>query len=383
MPADDLTLGRLFLSQCDAEPAKRAYAMLVDDAQLGPACSFAELRRDVAQLAAWLASVSAPGDRVVLAFPAGLDFVRIFWACILSGRIAVPVPPPDRMRLHQAARRLSSIIEDARAALVLTTGELLDASASALDPGTFTLARWRALPDEAQRPAFPPFAAEVQASATSVAYLQYTSGSTSAPRGVRLSHANVIANARAMIACGHAGADARALSWLPHFHDYGLVIGIVSPIVAGATSYLMSPIAFLRRPVRWLDAIGRYGITHTGAPDSGFAACLQAVAGKPLTARLDSLRSLSCGAEPVRAETMERALAVFGAAGMPAAALMPSYGLAEAVLGVTIPQNGAVLRTVSVDATLLREGRFVERDADADSGAGTPVRRFVACGQPL
>ncbi|RZL95919.1 MAG: amino acid adenylation domain-containing protein [Variovorax sp.] len=374
----DTTLGSLFLSQCETYPEKLAYGMLVDDAQLGPSCSFGELRREVEQLAAWLVTVSAPGDRVVLAFPAGLDFVRIFWACILTGRIAVPVPPPDRMRLHQAAPRLRSIIADARAAVVLTTGALLDAAASALDPGTFTLARWRALPVEAERPGLAPRAIDVAPAPTSIAYLQYTSGSTSAPRGVRLSHANVIANARAMIFLGRGGSEARALSWLPHFHDYGLVIGIISPIVAGASSYLMSPIAFLRRPMRWLEAIGTYRITHTGAPDSGFAACLQAIEGKPITARLDSLLSLSCGAEPVRADTMERALAVFGAAGMPAAALMPSYGLAEAVLGVTIPQGGAVLRVVTVDAAQLRDGRFVERAAEGATG-----RRFVACGQPL
>ncbi len=211
----------------------------------------------------------------------------------------------------------------------------------------------------------------------SLAYLQYTSGSTSSPRGVRLTHANVIANIRAVTAANHGSDASRALCWLPHFHDYGLVFGVLAPVIAGATSYLMSPVAFLRRPLRWLDAVEAHRITHSGAPESAYAACLHALGDKPLGARLDSLVSLTCGAEPIRAATVERVLQVFGAAGLHPHAFAPSYGLAEAVLGVSSTLDAAP-RIVSADAAALRAHRF---EAVADTARD--ARRLVGCGRAI
>ncbi|WP_158101054.1 non-ribosomal peptide synthetase [Variovorax sp. JS1663] len=368
-------LASVFEAQCKARPAQMAFAFLGDDLSAAQQCSYAELREDAHRIAAWLSGETRAGDRVLLAFGPGLDFVRAFWACLLSGRVAVPVPSPDPARLQHAAPRLRSVIADSRAALVLTSAGLLEAAAAVLDPAAFATTRWAALPDAAQRAGtaadFTPPPIEPQ----TLAYLQYTSGSTSAPRGVRLTHANVLANVRALIAAGHGSADSRALSWLPHFHDYGLAFGVLAPVVAGARSYLMSPLAFLRRPLRWLEAVEKHRITHTGAPESAFAACLAALGGKPLAARLDSLVALSCGAEPIKAETAERVLAVFGAAGMGPRVFAPSYGLAEAVLGVSSASPDQPPRIVSADAAALLAGRF------QPSPDGSPTaRRLVGCG---
>ncbi|MBT2301354.1 amino acid adenylation domain-containing protein [Variovorax paradoxus] len=373
------TLASLFDAQCEAHANKLAYGFLKDDLSVAQESSYGRLQADVHAIAAWLSTQTHAGDRVLLAFAPGLDFVRVFWACLLSGRVAVPVPAPDPVRLHHAAPRLRSLIADSRAALVLTSAALLDAAAATLDPATFAMARWMALPDPAtlagaETDAFAPPAPEP----TSLAYLQYTSGSTSAPRGVRLTHANVIANIRAVVATTHGNDASRALCWLPHFHDYGLVFGVLAPAITGATSYLMSPIAFLRRPLRWLEAVAAHRITHSGAPESAYAACLQALGDKPLGVPLDSLVSLTCGAEPIRAATVERVLAVFGAAGLRPNAFAPSYGLAEAVLGVSSGMLDAPPRIVSADAAALLAHRF-EPVADTSGEA----RRLVGCGRAM
>ncbi|MGO4390645.1 amino acid adenylation domain-containing protein [Variovorax sp. M-6] len=373
------TLASLFEAQCEAHSGKLAYGFLKDDLSLAQESSYGRLLADVRSAAAWVSARTQAGDRVLLAFPPGLDFVRVFWACMLAGRVAVPVPAPDPVRLHHAAPRLRSLIADSRAALVLTNASLLDAAAATLDPATFAMARWMALPDSAtlaqsEFPAFAPPGLEPD----SLAYLQYTSGSTSSPRGVRLTHANVIANVRTVTAASDGDDASRSLCWLPHFHDYGLVFGILAPVIAGATGYLMSPVAFLRRPLRWLEAVATHRITHTGAPESALAACLQALGDKALGVRLDSLVSLTCGAEPIRAATVEGVLSVFGAAGLRPAAFAPSYGLAEAVLGVSSSMLDAPPRIVSADAAALLVHRF-----EPASDASREVRRLVGCGRAM
>lgn len=375
------TLASVFEARCRAHAQKLAFAFLTD-ARTPPAqTSYEQLLRDVRQTAAWLATSTRVGDRVLLAFPPGLDFVRVFWACLLSGRVAVPVPSPDPMRLHRAAPRLRSVIADSRAALVLSTASLLDAAAAALDPGTFAMARWQALPDAARLAADPRPFEPPPLGPNTLAYLQYTSGSTSSPRGVRLSHANVLANTRALIAAGRCDDTTRALSWLPHFHDYGLVCGVLTPVLAGASSFLMSPVSFVRRPLGWLEAIGEHRITHSGAPESAFAACLQALGGKAVEARLDSLLCLSCGAEPIRADTVEKLLAAFGPAGLRPEAFMPSYGLAEAVLGVSSSTSDTPPRIVAADPAALLHNRFEAVPAHAWSPR--EVRRLVSCGRAM
>ncbi|VWX62459.1 Amino acid adenylation domain-containing protein [Burkholderiales bacterium 8X] len=392
------TLGSLFLHRCEALGEQSAYAVLADDLSIREAIAFRELRLQVAQVASWLDRFTNAGERVLLAFPAGLEFELVFWACLLTGRVAVPVPAPDPLRLHHAAPRLRSIIADSRAAAVLTTPGLLDAAAATLDAATLSMARWMALPpmatlaaDDAEAVDRALLSSVARIPPSALAYLQYTSGSTSAPRGVRLTHANVLANALALQRGFKAEVGSRVLNWLPHFHDYGLVCGVIAPIVSGASTFLMSPIAFVRRPLRWLDAIERHSITHTGAPDSAFATCLQAAGDKPLAARLDSLVSLSCGAEPIRADTVERVMAVFGPAGLRPEALMCSYGLAEAVLGVTGGDRGWPPRIVDADAKALRDGRYVAATAGSSLQAAAPAsgvgagatRRLVGCGRPL
>ncbi|MGJ7544984.1 amino acid adenylation domain-containing protein [Variovorax sp. LT1R16] len=370
------TLSDVFDAQCSAHPERLAYVFLRDDLSVAEQLSHGALSAEVRALARGLAAIARPGDRVLLALPPGLDFVRAFWACMLAGCVAVPVPAPDPVRLLRSAPRLRGILDDTAAAWVWTSASLREAARQVFEPGMFTAARWIAADDLTGVAPLP-----APAAPDALAYLQYTSGSTLAPRGVRVSHAQVLANVRALHAATWVDDRSRALTWLPHFHDYGLIFGVIAPLCAGVTSWLMSPLAFLRRPLRWLEAITALRITHSGAPPSAYLACLRALDGAAPAGDLSSLVALSCGAEPIRVETLERVLAEFGRAGLRPEALLPAYGLAETVLGVSSSPPDRPPLLLAVDAGALLQDRVVPLADGAPATA--PATRLVGCGPPL
>ncbi len=339
------SLARQFISRCRSSGAEPLYRFLGDDAEVRESLDGETLLADASALAVALRRATPAGSRIVLLFPPGLAFVRAFWACVLAGRLAVPVPSLDAARLKNAAPRLKAIVEDAGAACVLTTSTLAPAwRATEGLPGISVLALppddvaglgadSEALSDDADAPV----------------YLQYTSGSTGTPRGVVIDSTNVMAQCAALAQCHGADADTRALSWLPHHHDFGLVMGVLAPVCTEARAWLMSPMSFLRRPLRWLDAIGRHGITHTGAPNFAYAACTAALRAAPgWQGDLRSLRSSSCGAEPIQAETLAEFARAFAPHGLQEGALAPAYGMAETVLAITqtAPGAGVAARTL-------------------------------------
>lgn len=382
------SLSRVFDEQCGTGGDRLAYVFLRDDLSTTDSLTFAQLGIECRALAGRLAAVAPVGSRVLLAFPPGLDFVRAFWACTLAGCVAVPVPAPDPVRLLRAAPRLRGILEDTSAALVLSSDAVIEAARDTLEPAMFALAPWMSLSGlQGTTAPKPPPASD--ATGSSLAYLQYTSGSTMAPRGVRLTHAQVLANVGALNAAGCVTTESRVLTWLPHFHDYGLVHGVIAPLCAGATSWLMSPLVFLRRPLRWIEALSSLRITHSGAPASAYIACLRALDGRLLAevagGNLSALVSLTCGAEPIRADTVAQVLSMFGSAGMRPGAFTPGYGLAESVLGVSVRKvdsETSVLApmTLVVDAEALARNHVVaHRDVD-----GTVLsKNLVGCGRPL
>jgi acyl-CoA synthetase (AMP-forming)/AMP-acid ligase II len=370
------TLSSLFTWRCHQAPNEKAYAFIRDRLDEPVSISYAELAARVQCIAAAIVRKTRPNDRVLLVYPAGLEVVSAFWACMLAGRIAVPVPAPDPLRFKNGAPRLQTIIEDAQATLVLTSSELLAPAQAFCDENDLHEIAWHATAEASTRDAWKPDPAPVIAP-TDIAYLQYTSGSTAAPRGVMLSHANVLAQCRSAVHdLALSEGNTRMLCWLPHYHDYGLVFGFLWPLFAGVPGYLMSPVTFLRRPLRWLEAVEAFGITHTGAPNFAYAACIKALAQqRSWHAQLDTLVSSTCGAEPIQSETVSGFQAAFGPHGLKPKVFSPSYGMAETVLGVTTTALDASALVMALDAEQLAVRRVQRADAQTRR-----VREVVACG---
>ncbi|BEP60726.1 hypothetical protein GmRootV213_12800 [Variovorax sp. V213] len=329
--------------------------------------SYGVFERRVRALAARLQQQFAKGERALIMLDNGDHYAVCMLACFYSGVIAVPVFPPESMRPQHLAR-LTGIAADSEARCVLTSaaisramsagaGQFGDAEIIAVDAVDATLAdTWK------------PF----EPAEDDIAFLQYTSGSTSAPKGVMVSHGNLIANEAAMTHGMGVRPEDKFVCWAPLYHDMGLIGGLLLPLYNGIPLVLTSPGYFLERPVRWLELISRHRATHSGGPDFSFRLCLERVNDARL-AQLDlsSWRVAYTGAEPVREDTETEFIARFAAAGFDPRAAYPCYGLAEGTLFVTggMRGDGMTARTFSTDG-LAR-------------GTGTPADEgtmLVGCG---
>lgn len=378
MPTSDVRcadLSELLRARAAALGDRTAYVFLGQDLEASQTLSYAWLARSAEAIARPLRAYTKPGDRVLLAFDNSLDAVQLFWGCIVAGVIPVPAPAPDTAGARNSGSRLLGIANDADVALLMTDEGHIEAGRTQIPDRP-----WRtlgALLNEPPGPDATPTAA-CSEEQDAVAYLQYTSGSTSTPRGVEITHHNVLAQCQALM----GGVDAHqktGLVWLPWFHDYGLVHGVLQPLYLGGTSFLMSTMQFLLHPLKWLEAIARHGVTHSGAPNFAYAACVQALARSPhWTARLEGWRCASCGAEPVRATTLEAFSNAFAPFGFDRAAFAPSYGLAEAVLAVSVKNASAPPLQLRLDAQAIERN---EVRLAAPEATGT--RTLVGCGPAL
>ena len=324
------SLVEMLRHRADVQPHDRAYTFLHNGEEEAATVSWSELDRQCRAIAAHLQGRVAPGQRALLLYPSGLEFIAAFFGCLYARVIAVPVQVPHGGRAEGARERLRAIADDATPAAVLTTAgarHRLQAMAP-LDIEWVTTdqmnphaeLQWRA-PDAAR---------------DTLAFLQYTSGSTARPRGVMVSHGNLIHNLAAAFHFGDTPAGGASVSWLPMTHDMGLIEGVLQPAFSGCPAYLMSPGAFLQRPVRWLQAITRYQAVRSGAPNFAFDLVVERV---PVEQReslaLETWTAAYSGAEPVRDDTLRRFAEAFSAYGFDGAAFRPCYGLAESTLLVT------------------------------------------------
>ena len=328
------TLVEVLRARARSRPDRTAFRFLLDGESDAIELTYAALDERARAIAAALCREVAFGDPVVLLFPPGLDFIAAFCGCLYAGAIPVPTYPPS----HRSVPRLNTIIADSGCRLALTNGEtrsrLLTYSSISAETSAFRELRYLATDEVGNDHASawaPPDADE-----NTLALLQYTSGSTSSPRGVMVSHGNLLDNQRAMEDAFGNDENSDYVSWLPLFHDMGLIGTVMQPLWLGTTCTLLSPVAFLQRPARWLEAVSRYRARVSGAPDFAYDLCAEKVTG----AQKNGL-DLSCwelafnGAEPVRARTLERFAAAFAPCGFKARSLYPCYGLAEATLIVT------------------------------------------------
>lgn len=349
-------------------PERIAFTFAREDGREESLCN-GELAARVDALAGLLAREAAPGERVLLLYPPGLAFVTAFFACLRAGLVAVPAPLPRR---HGGAAHLRALLVDADPALALAMREAAPLLAAAMDGGRTRLLCTDALeggPAPAPLPAM---------SGDALAFIQYTSGSTMAPRGVEVGHACLAANVAMIRAAFGFDADSVMVSWLPPFHDMGLVGSIVTPVSVGFRSVLMAPATFLRQPRRWLEAIHAYRATCAGAPDFAWDLCARRLT-QDDKARLDlsSLTVAYNGAEPVRAATVRRLFAAFADCGLRPGAIFPCYGLAEHTLLATGGPRGQAPRTFAISQSRLEAGQVREAErSDPDA------RELVSCGPP-
>lgn len=339
--------------------------------------TYAQLAAAAGRIAAALTEEGLkPGQCVALMLPSGLDFFRCFFGILFAGAIPVPMYPPARpAQLEDHLRRQAGILRNCQAPLLITAepvrplARLLRGLAPDLRavrlPGELTAA-----PPLAPRPA----------GEDELALIQYTSGSTGDPKGVALSHRNVLANIRAWgTAIGLSSTDV-CVSWLPLYHDMGLIVAWLGSLYHACQLVLMSPLDFLARPERWLWAIHRHRGTVTAAPNFAFDLCVRRLADQQLDGLdLSSWRLAADGAEPVSPDTLERFASCFARYGLRREALLPAYGLAEATVGLAVPPPG---RGLQVDR-VAREP-FLTRGLAQPAAAGDArALRFVSCGPPL
>lgn len=370
------TLADLFRYRCCEMLGQLAYASIRDNLDIECQLTYGELEQAVDSLAGHLVRRVQPGARVLLLYPPGIDVVTAFWACICAGLVPVPAPPPDPVRRKHSLPRLHAIIKDAQVALVLTTSGLAEASSDLPIVEGGSRAEWLATDRSFD---FGGAVAMPESNDSSLAYLQYTSGSTAAPRGVMISHRNILAQCKALQEVAGVDFKSRSLCWLPYFHDYGLVHGIIAPFYAGIPAYLMSPLTFLRRPLRWLEAIDRFDITHSGAPNFAYESCTKALRQqKGWAGHLQRWVVASCGAEPIHVDTIDEFTQAFAEHGFARSAFSPAYGLAESTLVVTAKRLGEDPLVLSVADAALAAHRMSPLPPEAEG-----ARRLVGCGLPL
>jgi acyl-CoA synthetase (AMP-forming)/AMP-acid ligase II len=368
------SLAHILHRRAEHHPERRALTFLVRGTEERKAYSYARLDERARSIAALLEAHGMKGERALLLYPQGVEFVEAFLGCLYAGAVAVPAYPPDPTRLARTLGRLLGIIADCRPKVVLATAELCAMAASFAEqvPG---LAELKWLATDAQDLGVVALRAPVSARSEELAFLQYTSGSTSSPKGVMVSHGNLLTNLVHIGSSLRVGEDSCSVTWLPSFHDMGLVDGLMGGFHWGYPVYLMSPADFLKHPLRWLQAVTAFKVTHTGGPNFGYELCVRKVTPEVLEGLdLSSWRTAYCGAEPVRAGTMRRFLETFAPRGLSPTALAPVYGLAEVTLKAPGDMGRGVV-TLSVDKEALKEDQVVPLPA-GDANAA----EIVSCG---
>jgi acyl-CoA synthetase (AMP-forming)/AMP-acid ligase II len=348
--------------------SKVAYIFLDATGAEATRFTFGQLLVRANAIAALLRRNLEPGERVILLCPEGPEFVGAFFGCLCAGLIAVPVQP---IQTPRDVLKLEAIATDAGSHTILSTKAMI--SAIRRSPGALASFSFIPLEDAVDDDTDDPDP-DPSVNSDSIAFLQYTSGSTGQPKGVMVSHGNLLHNLAMMADAFEHDAETVIVGWLPLFHDMGLIGNLLQALFMGVTGVLISPLDFLKRPAIWLEAITRYRGTFAGAPNFAYDLCVRRIS-KDVRSQLDlsSWKVAFNGAEPIRASVLESFASVFTPCGFRREAFYPCYGLAEATLFVSGGNCAAAPVVLDVDREAL-EGRIV---VDAH-GAG--ARTLVGCG---
>ncbi|NJK50443.1 fatty acyl-AMP ligase [Candidatus Gracilibacteria bacterium] len=368
------TFTDLLTYRAQNQPNRTAYTFLHRGEIVVGKLTYQELDRQAKAIAASLQELVNRGDRALLIYPPGLEFIAAFFGCLYASVVAVPAYPPRR---NQKMTRLHAILENSQATIALTTTELLEGIERqfAQSPELAAM-QWlttdnvaRSLATTWQQPT---------ASSKTLAFLQYTSGSTGTPKGVMVSHGNLLHNSKLIHQYFGHNSDSQGVIWLPPYHDMGLIGGVLQPLYGGFPVALMSPIDFLQQPFRWLQAISHYRATTSGGPNFAYDLAASKITPEQLASLdLSSWEVAFTGAEPVRAETIERFAATFKPCGFRKEAFYPCYGMAETTLIV----SGGLKTSAPLVRKVVSEALEQNRVVPARSKNGS--RQLVGCGQSL
>jgi amino acid adenylation domain-containing protein len=342
------------------QPDRLAYTFLSDGETIGARLTYEQLDQQARCIAAHLQQRDVVGERVLLLYPPSLDYIAAFFGCLYAGVIAVPAYPPASNR---SLARIEAIVTDAQAIIALTTQSILSKVKNNTFHSDLQKLQWIAtdnLPSDAASQW-----QEVYPKSDVLTFLQYTSGSTGLPKGVMVSHENLMHNSAMMCKRWEHTADSVGVFWLPIFHDMGLIAGVLQPLYVGYQAILMAPASFLQRPIRWLQAISTFGGTTSCAPNFAFELCARRVTPEELQ-RLDLGKWTIAvnGAEPVQAETIERFTRTFSSCGLRLSTITPGYGLAEGTLMVSSTEKDAQPTLFTCDKTQLEQHHVVPVPAD-------------------
>lgn len=356
-------------------PNQLAYLFLADGEVQGTHLTYRELDQQARAIAAQLQILGASGKRSLLLYQPGLDYVAAFFGCLYAGVTAVPAYPP---RTNQSLPRLQAIVADSQSVIALTTAEVQsNIERQVSQSPTLRQLNWIATDQVVidfshvwQKP-------EIEKD--TLAFLQYTSGSTGSPKGVMVSHGNLLHNLELIYkGFGHT-AESKGVIWLPPYHDMGLIGGLLQPLYGAFPVILMSPVAFLQKPLRWLQAISQHKATTSGGPNFAYELCLRKVTDEQ-RAMLDlsHWEVAFNGAEPIRSQTLDRFADVFASCGFRREAFYPCYGMAETTLMVSGRYKDEV-PTLEVVQTQALQQHLVRPASQTDADAQT----LVSCGKPL
>ena len=377
--------------QIAEDPDRPLYAFANNDGEETGRLSYLELCQEASRVARFLlddlglqpTQDGKPGDRVLLVYPPGLDFVVAFVGCLFAGLLPVPLPPPNPFRLRHSLDEFESVAQGSDSRLVLTNGEYLRgrrlAAAKNLLTGRATA--WHRLPWK-RTDNLPRNDVDFRwpdARPEDTAFLQYTSGSTSAPKGVMITHRNIVHQLAINASELSIDARSRAVLWVPHFHDFCLVSGILSALFGNGLLMMLSPLSFLRRPAVWFEVMSRLQATHTAAPDFAYRLALRKTTPEQREGwDLSHLKVVMSAAEPIRPSTVDGFLEAFSASGLPPQAFCPAYGLAEHTVGVSVAGRGRLV----VDRHRLEGEGVAVAAQDSSNGEGVETLTLVGCGPP-
>ncbi|WP_020539100.1 fatty acyl-AMP ligase [Lewinella cohaerens] len=361
------------------QPQKLAYRLLKDGEENEISLTYEELDRRARAIGALLQTATRPGDRVLLLFSTGLDFIAAYFGCLYAGVVAIPLTPPHPARVEKSLAAMLRIIDDAKPTAALLNTPLFTAI-TAKQSVKEKFSKLRLLLTD--REDLDSWADRWEMQGTKgkdLAFLQYTSGSTTTPKGVMVSHANLLHNLSVLEASMELTVDSQIVTWLPPYHDMGLVGGILQGVYTGYTVTLIPHLLFLQRPIRWLKAISKFKATTSGGPNFAYELCLRKI--KPAQRDqldLSSWKIAFNGAEPIYHKTLEQFADFFASCGFRREAFFPCYGLAEATLMVV----GGPKWRAPVSKKVLKSA-LENREIVVVSSSDTDSQVLVSSGQNL